>query len=101
MNIKSFAVTFAAGASIAAAALLPVAAPASAAPQPAVQHERTAPTAPQRQPQRPASPTEQRVQQEERQRTEKAAKQQQQQQAGQGTDPGEFLPNPPVVTPEG
>lgn len=101
MNIKSFAVTFAAGASIAAAALLPVAAPASAAPQPTVQHGRTAPTAPQRPAQRPASPTVQPGQQKERQQAEKESAQLHQQQAGQGTDPGEFLPNPPVVTPGG
>jgi hypothetical protein len=73
-NIKTFTAAFAAGAAIVAASLLTVAAPVSAATQPAVQKAGTAKTAPQRQAprqaQRPMSATQQWDQQAERKRAE-------------------------------
>jgi hypothetical protein len=124
-NVKTYIGTFAAGAAIAAASLLTVSAPASAATQDGVQAA-TARTAPQRQepgqrpdgvqqrrqpaqrsvavPKRQSSPAaaeEQREQQLQRERAQKQAEQEPQQQSGQSTDPGGFLPDPPVVTPEG
>ncbi|MDT5098559.1 MAG: hypothetical protein QOC76_2296 [Mycobacterium sp.] len=112
-NIKTFVGTFAAGAAIAAASLLTVAAPASAATQAAAQQAGTATTALQQRqqgarpvtvPKRHAPPLpaeEQREQHLQRGKTQKQAGQQQAKQPAQSTDPGQFLPDPPVVTPEG
>lgn len=99
-SIKAYATTIAAGVAIAAASALAVAGPASASP---VQHgpSHVVQQAPHRPaPARATDPGQSRSQyvgrQQAQARKEQAA--QRTQQAAEGTDPGSFLPDPPVIT---